>query len=202
MMKIRNLIRFITLTAALTFSVVSHAEKSPNIDVLINGEQGLDNWNQTGSGNWRAENGAIVADAGNGFLVSKKPYKDFRLSVEFWADHTTNSGIFLRVDDPSYINAYSGYEVNIFDQRPNKSYGTGGIVGVAAVDPMPTAGGKWNTYEIVAKGNKIIVTLNGKETVNVSSDRHEKGPIALQIGPGAGATGAIKWRKLSVESLK
>lgn len=200
-MKIRNLISFITLTAVLMFNVNSYAEQTSNAEILINGEQGLDNWQQTGSGNWRAEDGAIVADSGSGFLVSKKSYANFRLVAEFWADHTTNSGIFLRVDDPSYINAYSGYEVNIFDRRSNKSYGTGGIVGVAKVDPMPTAGGKWNTFEIVAKGDQLTVKLNGQQTVDMSSDRHASGPIALQIGYGAGTTGAIKWRKISVESL-
>ena len=197
----KTLIRFMTLTAVLMFNVNSYAAQATDAEVLINGEQGLDNWQQTGSGNWRAEDGAIVADSGNGFLVSKKSYGDFRLMVEFWADHTTNSGIFIRVEDPSYINAYSGYEVNIFDRRSDKSYGTGGIVGVAAVDPMPTAGGKWNTFEVLAKGDKLIVKLNGQETVNISNDRHDNGPIALQIGYGAGTTGVIKWRKVSVESL-
>lgn len=197
----RKLIRSITLVAALMFTINSYAAQAAGPEVLINGEQGLSNWQQTGSGNWRAEDGAIVADSGNGFLVSKKSYGDFRLVADFWADHTTNSGIFIRVEDPSYISAYSGYEVNIFDQRSNKSYGTGGIVGVAAVDPMPTAGGKWNTFEIVAKGDKLVVKLNGQETVNISNDRHDNGPIALQIGYGAGTTGAIKWRKVSVESL-
>lgn len=201
MMKIHNIFSFITLTATLLFTASSVANQANNIESLINGEQGLENWQQIGSGNWRAENGAIVADAGNGFLVTKKSYQDFKLTAEFWADHTTNSGIFIRADDSTYINAYSAYEINIFDQRSNPLYGTGGIVGVSSVDPMPKAGGKWNTYEIVAKGNQLTVIFNGKETANLSSDRHDKGPVALQIGPGAGATGAIKWRKLSIESL-
>lgn len=200
-MKIRTFFSFIALTAAFTLTSNSYATSGTNEEILINAEQGLSNWQQIGSGNWRAEDGAIVADAGNGFLVTKKSYKDFRLVAEFWADHTTNSGIFIRVDDPSYISAYSSYEVNIFDQRSNKSYGTGGIVGVAAVNPMPTAGGQWNTFEIIAKGEQLTVILNGKETVNITNDRHENGPIALQIGPGAGETGAIKWRKVTVEKL-
>lgn len=200
-MRIRHIFSFITLATVLLFNANSFAAQTANTDVLINAEQGLENWQQTGSGNWRAENGAIVADSGNGMLVSKNSYQDFRLVAEFWADHTTNSGIFIRADDASYINAYSAYEVNIFDQRSNKSYGTGGIVGVAAVNPMPTAGGKWNTYEIIAKGNQLTVTLNGEQTVSTTSDRHAKGPIALQIGPGSGATGAIKWRKVTIEKL-
>jgi hypothetical protein len=37
------------------------------------------------------------------------------------------------------------HEVNIFDRRPDPTYGTGAIVDVAKVSPMPKAGGQWNT---------------------------------------------------------
>src|SRR5213080_3268313 len=91
----------------------------------------LDNWNRIGDANWRAEDGAIVADKGKGgHLVSKNSYKDFQIRAEFWADHTTNSGIFIRCSDPNAITAINAYEVNIYDQRPDPSYGTGGIVNV------------------------------------------------------------------------
>lgn len=186
------------LVTTLALSVSAQAAT----ELLIDGGKGLENWNQTGNGNWQVKDNSIMADAGSGLLVSKKSYTDFRLVVEFWADHTTNSGVFVRADDPDYINAYSAYEVNIFDQRPNQSYGTGGIVSVAAVDPMPKAGGQWNTFEIELKGQQIKVVLNGVETVNTSSDRHASGPIALQIGRGGGGeTGAIKWRKVAIEEL-
>src|SRR6266850_236251 len=103
----------------------------------------LDNWNRIGDANWRAEDGAIVADKGKGGqLVSKNSYKDFQIRAEFWADHTTNSGIYIRCTDPTAITATNAYEVNIYDQRPEPSYGTGGIVNVAKVAPMPKAGGK------------------------------------------------------------
>ena len=64
---------------------------------LIDGNTGLDNFNRLGDANWRALDGAIVADKGRGgFLVTKNSYKDFRLKAEFWAAPTTNSGIFIR----------------------------------------------------------------------------------------------------------
>jgi len=64
----------------------------------------LDNWNRIGDANWRAEDGAIVADKGKGgHLVSKNSYKDFQIRAEFWADQTTNSGIFIRIADPNNI---------------------------------------------------------------------------------------------------
>src|SRR3989454_8707545 len=132
----------------------------------------LDNWNRIGDANWRAEDGVIVADKGKGgHLVSKNSYKDFQIRAEFWADHTTNSGVFIRCTDPSKVTATSAYEVNIYDQRPEPDYGTGAIVNVAKVAPMPKAGVKWNTYEITAKGSQLTGVLNGVQTVSVQNSQ-------------------------------
>ena len=52
---------------------------------LVDGASGLENWDRVGDGNWRSEDGAIVADRklgkDNGFLVSKQSYGDFRIRV-------------------------------------------------------------------------------------------------------------------------
>ncbi len=173
---------------------------------LIDGTKGLDNWIPVGDANWRAEDGAIVADKGKGgFLLSKKSYKDFQISAEFWADHTTNSGIFMRITgpDPTKITAKNSYEVNIYDQRPEPKYGTGAIVDFASVSPMPKAGGKWNTFEITAKGSQLIVLLNGIQTVNIQHAEFAQGPFALQFGNGPkdAPGGVIKWRKVQVKEL-
>jgi hypothetical protein len=56
----------------------------------------LDGWNQIGDANWRVADGALIADKGNGFLVSKNAYGDFQLRAEFWVEDDSNSGIFIR----------------------------------------------------------------------------------------------------------
>ena len=171
---------------------------------LIDGNAGLENFNRIGEANWRAEGGAIVADKGAaGYLVTKKSYKDFELRAEFWAEPTTNSGIFIRSANPAKIEAATSYEVNIFDQRPDPTYGTGAIVDVARVVPMPKAGGRWNVYEVTARGPQLIVVLNGVQTVNVQHSKFAEGPFALQYAPGANNApgGAIKWRKLQIREL-
>ena len=171
---------------------------------LIDGTAGLENWNRLGDANWRAEDGAIVADKGKGgFLVSKNSYKDFQIRAEFWADHTTNSGVFIRCTDPQKVTATNAYEVNIYDQRPEPSYGTGAIVNFAKVAPMPKAGGKWNVYEITAKGSRLTVVLNGVQTVDIEDSKLPSGPFALQYGSGPkdAPGGAIKWRKVQIKPL-
>ena len=176
---------------------MSFGQSDAGWTTLIDGTTGLDNWHQVGDANWRAENGAIVADKGKGgFLVSKSSYKDFQIRAEFWADHTTNSGIFIRCTDPKAITATNADEVNIYDQRPDPSYGTGGIVNVAKISPMPKAGGKWNTYDITVKGTQFIVVLNGQKTVDVQDSKFGNGYIALQYGAGV-----VKFRKVEIKTL-
>jgi len=156
----------------------------------------LDAFNPIGDANWKIVDGVVQADKGNGFLVSKQSYGDFQILAEFWVDDDANSGIFIRCSDPQKVTATNAYEVNIFDKRPDPTYGTGAIVNVAKVDPMPKAGGKWNTYEITAKGDQLVVTLNGTKTVDVKDSQHARGPIALQYGAGV-----VKFRKVQVKPL-
>jgi 3-keto-disaccharide hydrolase len=156
----------------------------------------LSHWNQIGNSNWRVAEGAVQADKGNGFLVSKESYTDFQIRAEFWTDADANSGIFIRCSDTNKITSQNAYEVNIFDKRPDPSYGTGAIVGVAKAGTVLKAAGKWNTYEIVAKGPEMIVTLNGVRTVEVRDSKHARGPIALQHGAGI-----VKFRKVEIKPL-
>jgi hypothetical protein len=125
------------------------------------------------------------------------------LRVEFWIEAKTNSGVFIRCTDPASVSGKTAYEVNIWDTRPEQKYGTGAIVGVAAVDPMPHAAGRWNVYEISVRGNKFFVTLNGQKTVDGAvSDKFAKGHIALQHGKGVtDESGIVKFRKVEIRLL-
>ena len=167
---------------------------------LIDGTVGLENWSRVGDANWRAADGAIVADKKKGkeisYLVSKNAYTDFAIHAEFWVSEDANSGIFLRCADPKNIDSKTCYEVNIYDKRPDPSFGTGAIVDVASVSPMPKAGGKWNTYDITAKGNHLTVTLNGVRTADAHDSRFASGPFALQYDAGT-----VKFRNVSIRPL-
>lgn len=163
---------------------------------LLDGKS-LDKFSPIGDANWRIADGAAQADKGTGFLVSKNTYKDFQIKAEFWVDDDANSGIFIRCEDPAKITSKNAYEVNIFDKRPDPTYGTGAIVDVAKVVPMPKAGGKWNTYEIIAKGPEFTVIFNGVKTVDAVKDaQHSAGHVSLQY-----AGGVVKFRSVQIKPL-
>ena len=188
---------------ALVIAVVAvpapHAQEGPRWTVLLGGTS-LDGWNQVGESNWRIEDGVVVADKRTSkdpaHLVSKDSYKDFALRVEFWASDDANSGVYLRCSDAKNIADRTCYEANIFDQRPDPTYGTGSLVHFAEVNPMPKAGGKWNTFEITAKGRHIVVLLNGQKTAELHNGLFTQGPITLQHGAGT-----IKFRKVAIKAL-
>lgn len=203
-MKRRTVITAGATLAALAIAGCAHM--GSEWTTLIDGDKGLDNFNRVGDANWRAEGGAIVADKGKGgHLVTKSSYKDFEIRAEFWAASNTNSGIFIRISDPKKIGSATAYEVNIWDTRPDPTYGTAAIVDVASV-PVPTvykAGGRWNTMEITAQGDELTVVFNGSVTAYARNGKFKEGPFALQYGALAkGATsGPIKWRKVQVRTL-
>jgi hypothetical protein len=160
-------------------------------------------WDEVGrKANWRVEDGALVADKmvatgdGTSHLVTRNKYKNHMIHAEFWASDDANSGIFVRCMNPKNPGARTCYEVNIFDRRKDPTYGTGAIVYFSEVNPMPKAGGKWNTFEITANGRQITVMLNGQKTVDLKSGMFEEGPFTLQYG-----SGVIKFRKVAVKPL-
>jgi hypothetical protein len=208
-MKRRSVISFALLLAGFAaLSFAPQASSQTGWVTLFDGKS-LDHFSPIGDANWRLEDGSVVADKGNGFLVSKDTYTDYQIRAEFWVDAAANSGIFIRCTDPAKVGADNAYEVNIWDTRPGTDYGTGAIVNVAKVDPMPHAGGKWNVMEITAKGGTFTVVLNGQKTVDAAQDpKFASGRIALQHGLGvkddkgvANDKGVVKFRKVEIKAL-
>jgi hypothetical protein len=144
----------------------------------------LAGWTRVGDANWQLVDGAVAADSGTGFLLTAASYTDFDLDLEFWVTPDANSGVFIRCANPSEIGAATCYEVNIFDQRPDPTYRTGGIVEVAGPKVALETGDRWNHYEISAHGTHLVVKLNGQTTVDTNDDKLAAGPFALQYGAG------------------
>ena len=184
--------------AALTASHPTSAQQNGGWVALFDGKN-TDHFAPIGDANWRIEDGLLVADKASkiSYLVSKQSYTDFHIHAEFWVSDDANSGVFVRCTDPDKVDGKNAYEVNIFDTRPDPSYGTGAIVDVAKVTTPIKAGGKWNTFEITAKGPQFDVTLNGVKTVVAGHDsKFPKGRVSLQYGQGV-----VKFRKVEIKPM-
>jgi hypothetical protein len=165
--------------------------------ILFDGTS-LDFLDTLGDANWRIEENAVVADQSTGasFLVTEDAYSDFELQLEFWVNTEANSGIFLRCQDPAAVTDTSCYEVNIYDTRPDQTYRTGGIVNLVEPAEFVYTGGQWNRYAITADGNRLRVTLNGRNMVDVEDSQFSSGPVALQYG-----SGTVRFRNVRIRPL-
>ena len=168
---------------------------APGLVTLFDGTH-LNNFNMVGTANWKLGGGMVEASSGAGFLVSKETYSDFEIRVEFWVDESANSGVYLRCQDPNKITDMTCYEANIFDKRPDQSGRTGAIVHVAKPLAVVDAGGKWNTFEITAKGPQLTVRLNGTLTAQADDKKLTSGPIALQY-----MAGTVRFRRVQIRRL-
>jgi len=198
-MKRLSFISAAVLVVGLATFGCAHEQSGPGWVTLLDGSN-LNQWYRVGDANWRLEGGAVVADKltgkQNGFLVSNKSYRDFELHAEFWVSDDANSGIYMRCGNPMVLTDKICYEANIFDQRKDPTFGTGALVHIAKVVPMPKAGGQWNTYDITVKGTHIVFVLNGVKTVDVQNSLFKEGRIGLQY-----AAGVVKFRKVQIREL-
>ncbi len=61
---------------------------------------------------------------------------------------------------------------------------------------MPLAANRWNTFEVTARGERVTVVLNGRQTADLLGAKFLDGPIALQ-----NAGGVIRFRKVQIRPM-
>ncbi len=175
-------------------ATISLAENLPEQQV------DLESWRTLGSHVWRFDDLGAEAgpDTAKGMLVTTVPYRDFHLSVEFWIEDGTNSGVFLRCQEPlefADINPEKCYEANIWDNHPNQDFRSGSIVRFGPPKSKVETLGRWNRYEIDVRGSQITVTLNGEETAAIDDSSLASGYIALQYA----GEGLLRFRNVRIE---
>ncbi len=185
----------IALVVLVSFVAACESQVQP---VAEQSSVDLSAWQKVGDDPWRmTDDGAAAGPAeAVGFLVSNDTYADFKLSIEYWIEDDTNSGIFIRCVDPQDIGSGNCYEINIWDSHPNQESRTGSVVTMlkplAHVDALE----RWAKVEIVASGTRIRARFDGELTADLNNERSVSGVIALQYG----GTGVLKFRNLVIES--
>ena len=147
---------------------VSDTEKKDGFVPLFNGIN-LTGW----VGNLRdyyAKDGTIICDPGKGGygnLYTEKEFSDFIVRFEFKLTPAANNGLGIRAPLEGDA-AYVGMELQILDSEAEvykdlHAYQYhGSVYGVIPakrgyLKPV----GEWNYEEVIAKGNRITITLNG-----------------------------------------
>ncbi len=149
-------------------TVLSDAEKKQGFTMLFDGTN-MDSWTGDTSG-YKMEDGNIVVHPeghGAGNLYTKDEYADFGYRFEFQLTPGANNGLGIRAPLEGDA-AYVGMELQILDNEAEKYKDLkpyqyhGSVYGVIPSKRgylLPT--GEWNKEEVIVKGSKIKVILNG-----------------------------------------
>jgi mono/diheme cytochrome c family protein/glucose/arabinose dehydrogenase len=176
---------------------------------------------------WRVEDGAIVGGSLQGnprneFLTTKRTFFNFRLKLEYKLTGTegfVNGGVqvrSLRSTNPAnemigyQADIGAGYTGSLYDESRRKrvlaKVGTGvgsqGVKSEAELKLLEKAG-DWNTYEVVAVGPRLMIYLNGRNTVDYTetdpSIDDAYGLIGLQIHGNCKAE--IRFRNITIDPM-
>ena len=149
---------------------------------------------------FRIENGAIVAGRlnkkipNNEFLCTTSEYENFDLRLKFKVvgSPQANAGIQFRTKRIPNHHEVIGFQADIGQKYWGALYDESRRRKILAAPPAKdipkiVKTGDWNTYRIIANGNKIQLILNGYKTVDYTekdTNIAEKGVIALQVHSG------------------
>lgn len=172
---------------------------------------------KSGKGYQVKEGVLYCTDRDGGKLLTEKEYGDFVFRFDFKLEPNSNNGIGIRTPregDPAYV----GMEIQVLDDsgsdyktlRPSQYHGSIYDVVAArrgALKPV----GEWNTQEIMAKGRRITVKLNGTTIVDANLD-DIKDENVLKKHPGLarprghigllGHGTRVEFRNLKIKVLK
>ena len=153
---------------------------------------------EVGGADWNIVDDYVEATSGDatGFLVTRGAYGNVQLQAEFWTSPDANSGIFMRCPGADGVSDTACYEVNIFDQRPDQTYRTGGIVHLAEPMAQMDAANRWNSYDIIMDGDHLVVRMNDTLMVDMNDASIERGVIAFQWG-----SGTVRFRNIRLRPL-
>lgn len=188
---------------------------------LFNGKS-LKGWEQkNGTAKYSVLDGTILGETNEGspnsFLCTEKDYENFELRFEVKVDNELNSGVQIRSESKKDYNdgRVHGPQVEIStDGFAAYVYGealkhTGGWL-----SPQPREKkthdlfkkGEWNSYVVIADGERITTWLNGTQVTNIDDDSSglKKGFIGLQVHGIKKGSGPFKvqWKNIYIKELK
>jgi hypothetical protein len=115
------------------------------------------------SDTWKIEDSAFVTRGSRCHLFyigDEKPFKDFDLKVEVMTDPVSNGGIYFHTKYQETGWPKFGFECQVNNTHSDWKK-TGSLYDVVNVAKAPAEDNKWWTQEIIVKGNKVTVKIDG-----------------------------------------
>ncbi len=161
---------------------------------LFDGERfgGKAGWKVIGSqpGNWFVSDGRMIGTGGpKPIFTFDRTYADFHLRVEGDISVGADVGIFFRLDNPApsfFHDYFHGYGVRITAPDVKGKPGTifaGLKAPVHNGKDVRLEPGETFTVEVIAKGNRLVVKVNGETTADVTDpdNAHRAGYFGVRL---------------------
>jgi hypothetical protein len=155
---------------------------------------------------WEVSDGILIGSGSEvGHLYSERDdYENIDYLIEARINDKGNSGQYFRA---RFMAGYpKGYEaqINSTHADPIKTGSLWGFGDKATVKEILVPPDTWFTQEVIARGNHIIIKVNGKTTVDFVDDKntYKKGHLALQHhGSSDGVDTVVQFRKIAMKEL-
>lgn len=221
---------FLVTAAAVAFSLGAPVLAASELAPIFNGKS-LDGWSvKGGTAKYQVEQGMIVGTTTDGskntFLCTNRDYADFELILEVLCDKELNSGMQIR----SHVYQKATPQAS----QPKRSREAGEVYGyqceIATADKCVSGNfwdegrwtkwyddltkrpgacaafkeGQWNTYRIVAQGDRIRSWINGVLCADFRDAQDASGFIGLQVHAIKAGTGPykVRWKNIKLRELK
>jgi hypothetical protein len=161
-----NLLLALTLALSLTsLSPLRAAEAEEGFTSLTDGKS-FDGWKmaEENQKTWKIEDGAFVANGERCHLFyvgDLAPFKNFHLKVDVMTGPNSNGGIYFHTKYQPSDWPRAGFECQV-NNTHSDWIKTGSLYGLVNIARPPAQDGQWWTQEIIVKGNKVTVIVDGK----------------------------------------
>jgi hypothetical protein len=173
------------------------AEADDGFVPLFDGKT-LKGWVIMNGGKFAAADGMIQLRGGSGWLRTEKEYSDYVLRVDVrWLKPRQDSGIFLRASKEGKNWPDRRYEVQVENtQRVAMLFGTKYKLDKEKAARLLKAVNEWNTFEVLVRGTRCEVKLNGELVTTADDLKRPTGYIGIQ-----GEGGNLDFKNLQIRVL-
>ncbi|MHB8897854.1 MAG: 3-keto-disaccharide hydrolase [Thermoguttaceae bacterium] len=179
--------KHLTALLAVAFACLSSAANAA--DNQLAEQEKKDGWILLFNGKdytgWKCNNDKEIAStvvdgsmqpykSGGYLIVYKKQFGDFILKCDVKMPEECNSGIFVRVENPTNA-VHTGFEIQVATGTGNSCHDFGAIYDLVPLRKNATKGPNvWNSVEIKCQGPGMWVKLNGELVCEMNADQFDQ----------------------------
>jgi len=176
----------IAVTGCTSQSLAADNDSDSQFVSLFDGKS-LEGWkiSEENPGSFTVEDGAIKAAGPRAHLFYNGPvenhnFKNFHFKARVMCRPNANSGLYFHTTYQKAGWPGKGYECQINNTHKDRKK-TGGLYAIADVmDNSPAKDNTWFDYDIIVRGKRIVLKINGEQTVDYTEPDNPQRPGGMK----------------------